>query len=714
VAFELQACLFERLHSSKASYGRSQVKCFVVPMKDGDLVKHELSGSIAKSYVSQITHYHRIQGSVMFHEAALHVVDELHRMGMSDAEILQFPADGKQRFWTHRSSLGWKVNSAELWLLKPKEELLATYHDIPTSLHTLSQGTPSGGVTAELVDVGSGSSKKDYEGKKVKGKIVLANGSAQGIHVQAVVKRGAAGVVTDAFAYEFPKVRETIDLPDAHCYQSIWPTSDNAEKIRFGFSLSKRQGDELRRYLAGGEKVILRAKVDAQLFPGKYDIVTATIRGSSKPEEEIFLIAHLCHPKPGANDNASGSGLLMEIARTLTALIRSSKMKRPARTIRFLWVPETTGTVALLSTRPNMWNRFIAGLNLDMVGEDQEACKSTLHVGMTPDSLPSYLNDLVISTVEDSAKELDPSNQIGLPSNFRHVRGSFSAGSDHAEFVDPTVGIPCVSFTQWPDMFYHTSMDTIDRVSEDSLRRVGWTSVMVALKLANADQRTAMELASLTCSKGYSRIAEASARASQDLFGAIDNPKAKNKAQELAKLVRYHRSRIHHIVKREREAVRSVRRLSNAKELESFTDALAEDIADAGQRELAGVERTVKIIEKDLHQRIPAHPRETKAEMESKGLVPKRLFKGTLGWSLLTDFLGEEGAEVYKKIEKTDSEFMSRTSELINYIDGRRTVYQITEALSAEYGPTDHAHVLRYLRDLEKMKLVSIRSSFAE
>ena len=691
-----------------------QVKFSGTLMKDGRLVRNELSGSMAKSYVSQITRYHRIQGSVMFHEAALYVVDELGRIGLRDAGILQFPADGKRKFWTHRSSLGWKVKSAELYLVKPKEELLASFHDIPTSLHTLSQGTPKEGVTAELVDVGAGNFKKDFKGKKVKGKIVLAKGNAHSVHIAAVVKRGAAGVITDTFAYEFPKVRESIDVPDAHCYQSIWPTSDNAKKIRFGFSLSKRQGDELRKYLANGQKVVLRAIVDAQMSPGKYDVVTATIRGASKPEEEIFLIAHLCHAKPGANDNASGSGLLIEIARTLTALIRSGRMKRPARTIRFLWVPETTGTVALLSAHPDLCSRLIAGLNLDMVGEDQEACRSTLHIGATPDSLPSYLNDLVMSVMENSAKELDPLSQIGLPSNFRYVRGSFSAGSDHAEFVEPTVGIPCVSFTQWPDRFYHTSMDTIDKVSEVSLRRIGWTSTMVALKLANADLRTAMELASLTCSRGTSRIAEASAKASQDLHGALDDLKGKDKLQQLAKLVKNHGCRIEHIVKREREAVRSVRRLASSEELEDFVEVLVEDLADAGQRELAGLERTVKIIERSLKRRIPAFPRETKIERESKKLVPKRRFKGTLAWSLLPDSLDEVGVEAYRKIEKLDSEFMSKTAELVNYIDGKRTVCEITEALSAEYGPTDHAHVLRYLRDLEKMKLVSFQSLPAE
>jgi len=231
---------------------------------------------------------------------------------------------------------------------------------------------------------------------------------------------------------------------------------------------------------------------------------------------------------------------------------------------------------------------------------------------------------------------------------------------------------------------------------------------MVALKLANADQRTAMELASMTCSRGSARIAEASAKASQDLFGAMDDPKGKDRVQELAKLVKSHKSRIEHIVKREQAAVRSVICLDNSEEVQDFVGALIADLADASQRELAGLERVVKMIEEDLKQRIPATPRVTKAERESKRLVPKRRFKGTLPWSLLHDSLDEEGVKVYSKIEKEDSEFMSKTAEIVNYLDGKRTVCEITEALSAEYGPTDLAHVLTYLRDLEKLKLISL------
>jgi hypothetical protein len=106
------------------------------------VVKEELSGSIAKSYVAQISRFHRIQASTMFHEAAEYVKSELLRIGLEDAMIEQFQADGAKKYWTYTSPVGWTVRSAELRLVEPEERLLVSYEDLPQSLHTCSNATP--------------------------------------------------------------------------------------------------------------------------------------------------------------------------------------------------------------------------------------------------------------------------------------------------------------------------------------------------------------------------------------------------------------------------------------------------------------------------------------------------------------------------------------------------------------------------------------------
>jgi len=673
------------------------------------LVKDELSGSVAKSFVAQVSRFHRIQGSTMFHEAAEYVKNELSGLDFQDAVIEQFPADGKTKYWTHTSPIGWEIQSAELRLVEPEEKLLCTYEDCPQSLHTFSKATPVKGVTAELVDVGKGTKEKDYEGKNVKGKFVLATGRARLVHQQAVYKHGAAGVITDTITYEMPNVRESLDIPDAHAYQAIWPTADDLPKVAFGFSLSKRQGNAMRALLQAGKTVKLKAKIDARLFPFHEDVLTATIGGTEEPNKEIFLIAHLCHPKPSANDNASGSGLLLEVARTIKTLIRKGKIPPPARTIRFIWVPETLGTVAYLSRHPELSSRLVAGINLDMVGQNQELCKSTLNLDRTPDSLPSYLNDYVYSLMEETTKEFDNRTPLGLASTFRYRSQAFSGGSDHAEFTEATTRVPCVMLLQWPDLFYHTSMDTIDKVSEDSLKRVGWVVTVAALTLANATHEDIFTLAHQTASKGMTRIMETSVEAVKELIEkkTQTTKDEKNKlANELAKTAAYYTSKIEHVVWREQQSVKSVKRLGEHPELTTLIDKHCEDIRNLGKSETRKLEETLNFIAKTSAIKLEK-PEETQADQEAKRLAPKKLFKGTLNDDVLKKAIGEEEYEWYELIDDKDEDFSKKMAEILNFMDGKRNAHDIIKAVSAEYSPTDPENVMKFLKDLKKAKLVT-------
>jgi hypothetical protein len=680
-------------------------------MNLNELVKNELSGNAAKSFVGQIARFHRIQASTMFHEAAEYVKGELLRMGLKDATIEQFPADGKTKYWTYTSPVGWTVKSGELHLVEPEEKLIVRYEDVPQCLHTYSRATPLEGVTAELVDVGTGTKPKDYEGKDVKGKFVLATGRARLVHEQAVYKHGAAGVITDTITYEMPGVRESIDIPDAHAYQGIWPKAGELDKLAFGFSLSKRQGNQLRALLKKGKPVKLKAKVDAQLFPGHEEVVTATIQGKQKPNEEILLIAHLCHPKPSANDNASGSGLLLEIARTIIALMSSGKIEKPARTIRFFWVPETLGTVAYLSHHEDAFSRYVAGINLDMVGQNQELCKSTLNLDRTPDSLPSYLSDYVFSLIEQSVQEFDKQTHFGPTSTFRYNSTTFSGGSDHAEFTNSTITVPCVMLLQWPDLYYHTSMDTIDKVSEDSLKRVGWIATMAALTLANATAETAFQLANQTASKGIIRIEVTAQKGVEELFRKKEDPKIKDKpaelAKELAKSTFYCKNKMEHAKWREQQATKSVTRFGENPELNALIDRLCEEIASRAQQKTATLGEALSFIAKTLAIAIPAKLEETQAATELRRLIPKRLFKGTLDFDLLKEVLGEKEYEWYREIDEKDSDFDKKAAEVVNFMDSRRSAHNILDAVSAEYSETNPEHLLKFLRDLEKANLIT-------
>src|SRR5690606_40406221 len=111
------------------------------------------------------------------------------------------------------------------------------------------------------------------------------------------------------------------------------------------------------------------------------DVVVAHVRGRGAAGEEIVLSAHLDHAKESANDNASGSAALLDIARSLRELIGSGRLPQPERSIRLIWIPEYYGMMAYVHAHeelrgPELGGKFLANLNLDMVGENLELLHS--------------------------------------------------------------------------------------------------------------------------------------------------------------------------------------------------------------------------------------------------------------------------------------------------------------------------------------------------
>lgn len=446
-------------------------------------VATEFSGERAKENVRGIVAFHRIQASPGYSEARAWVVERLKAMGINDVEVESFPSDGKTRYQTFRSPLAWSVREGELWVEAPVRQRLCRYSDVPPCLTTLSNG---GEWSGELVHVGSGTSAADYEGVDVKGKIVMASGYAALVHREAVINRGALGVVI------YPPADDRPEHPDLVRYNGLWPTWEEKDRVGFGFQISRRQAESLAA-LGAQAPVRLRARVEAEIQPGQLEVISAVFPGGEQPEQEIILIAHLDHPKFSANDNASGSGALLEVARTLKALIDAGEI-RLGRSVRLLWVPEHFGTIAWVDKHRDVGRRALAVLNLDMVGEDLHKTNSILRITRTPDSLPSFLNDLV----ENAAAQVAAADLVA-PTGSRHLfhykMTPYDPGSDHDIFNDSTVGVPAIMFGHWPDWTHHTSEDTLDKVDPTTLRRVGVLATAVALWLATATDADAMVLA---------------------------------------------------------------------------------------------------------------------------------------------------------------------------------------------------------------------------
>jgi hypothetical protein len=150
-----------------------------------------------------------------------------------------------------------------------------------------------------------------------------------------------------------------------------------------------------------------------------------------------------------------------------------------------------TGTYAWLQRR--IEGRGSAGvgaaLNLDMVGEDQEQCGSTLLIERPPHFMGSFAETLLARVREAAPDWVESYSGPGHFSMTRMAEVPFSGGSDHVVLMDPAIGTPCPMLIQWPDRYYHSSHDTPDRCSPASLALAVRCAATWAGFLAGARER---------------------------------------------------------------------------------------------------------------------------------------------------------------------------------------------------------------------------------
>ena len=650
-----------------------------------DLLHEALSGEIAKDHVIQISRHHRIQGSRGYRHSAQYVLDQLRAYGFSENEayIESSPSDGRIVYQTWQSPSGWDIESAELRMVEPFNERIVGYPEVAMSLITYSN---PGDVTAELVWVGSGTSASDYEGKDVAGKFVLATGYGGEVHRNAVLQHGAAAVVVyldDDRAKEYP---------DMLAYTGMWPRTEELDGVTFGFNITNRQGERLRDMLMEGQRVVLHGKASGiGLEPYFMDAVVAHIPGADPNGEQLVICGHLDHPKESANDNASGSAAMLDIARTLKELIESNRMERPKRTITLLWIAEFYGIMAYVDahpelTGPDLGGGFLAGMNLDMVGENLELLHSRMNLTRVPASVPTVLNDVV----ENMAQMVDRMNvrtPRGSLSAFNFRVTPYSGGSDHMVLIDRKIPAMMLGHS---DYTHHTSEDTPDKVDPVELERSEIITTAAMLFLADLNSQQAVDLTYLAGANGAERLGMAARR----MRGMMAAESARENGATWFEV----ENTIRHVADWEREAVGSVLHFNNETLVANAVSAVSEQLTRQEEALLSGLRAYAGDLGVSTRS-TPASPNDDR--------IPYRLTRGPLGSGLPASGLNGEDASWY-----SSREFPFRgnmTFELLNFIDGERTITEIRNALSAEFTPVPTEAVTRYVDDLVKVGVADWR-----
>ncbi len=665
----------------------------------------EASGEIAFNYVSEIIKHHRIQASPGIRAAVHYVVREMGKRGL-EAKVDSYKADGKTYSWSSLHFKEWECSEAELKIIEPYDEacFLARWAESKLSLIQRSHPTPKTGIEAELVLLEKGEEEKDYRGLDLKNKIVITNGDIGRVYDLAVNQRGAIGIIFDGTWIRPPALLEG-ELDDALRYTSFFWVGD--EKPCFGFVITPRKGRWIRKLLKDNKKSVkVLAKVDSKFYEGSTENAIVKING--KTDDEVVIVAHICHPQPSANDNASGSGAAMEAARALNQLIENGTIEKPKRTIKFTFVPEMTGTYNFLASNEKSIPNIVAALNLDMVGEKQSLTGGPLIVERTPESNPSYVNALLVAIYENVRAE---SGNLGGSAKyplFKYAVTPFSGGSDHYIYSDPSVGVGCPMIIQWPDKFWHTSYDTIDKVDPAMLKRVAIMTATYAYSIANADTSDAIWLANEVTTRGKKIITE---KIQSVISKAAEIANEKDAGKELAKLLSELKRIVPYQLDQNIKALQSVRRLNvDDKIYESQERELITELEQVAKFEKIRGEMAIKRIAetKGLSTLPKIRKRLDKKELEAQSIVVKRLFRGPVSTRLRVRKLSWEDRDALWKLGRDHPNSGILGTLAMYWADGKRDLLEISRLVELEAGRTDLQYLMKHFKLLQKMSLVDL------
>lgn len=208
--------------------------------------------------------------------------------------------------------------------------------------------------------------------------------------------------------------------------------------------------------LADGEyEVMIDSSLEnGYLTYGEYFIV-------GKTKEEVVISCYVCHPSL-CNDNLSGVVLTTFLAKYLTNM-------KPFYSYRFLFIPETIGSITWLSLNENMISRIKHGLVVTCVGDAGILTYKKSRIGNAE-------IDLVVTNVLKNSGD-----------KFK-ILDFFPLGSDERQFCSPGFNLPFgllmrTRYGEFPE--YHTSADDLNFVKKEYLTDTFSKYVSIIFTLEN-------------------------------------------------------------------------------------------------------------------------------------------------------------------------------------------------------------------------------------
>jgi len=297
----------------------------------------------------------------------------------------------------------------------------------------------------------------------------------------------------------------------------------------------------------------------------------------------------------------------------------------------------------------------------------------------------------------------------GTRNEFLVDETAYSEGSDHDDYDSSTIAVPSLYLRDWPDIYIHTEHDSLDQIDATKLRRVALLGAASGYTLATLDASNGTRLLAFFTARALQRLArgfERAAALARDV--ALDGRQGWYEAHNL----------LDQQLRRESAAVQSYA-------LFARTDARAASLAvRALQAQSTMLEQWIDALcaQRGVHDFRSAPP--WRADPEASR-IPRRMGEphtaefGPLTYQNYDVLLDRLGVERFSKIAlfHSDSNRLIKTQnsgtlyayEIVNFIDGKRTVGAIRDAVAAELGPIPLKTVENYLEACAEAKIITLQ-----
>lgn len=455
-----------------------------------EMIDAEFNAEQAFETVAYVEQYFRVVGNEGFNNSIYFVEKLLQEEGFIDES--EATSNDRLTYRIERRELEkptWEPISGTLALTSGESIL-----DFNTNRNMIAINSYStdGNEEYDIVYVGEGR-ELNFDGD-VSGKVVFAETSVRYLFSEAVIKRGAAGVLAYRMpSYTNPEVNQT-----SIQFSGI---SLDEEKQSWGILLSYAAKEKLKQALDQGNNRI-DINLNTKIYPSEEFTIVAELKGSKFPKERFVFSAHV--QEPGANDNASGVGALAEVASTSARLLKKGLID-PERTITYLFGDEIVSTNRYITEDEERAKTIKWGMSLDMVGQNTEITGGTFLIEKMPDPgaiwtrgeekhsewggqpltkeemTPHYFNDFILNRFQEQGKAKDWIVNVN----------PYEGGSDHVPFLRND--IPGLLLWHFTDQFYHTDNDRINKVSSTTLKNVG-TGALISALILTGNQESASTL----------------------------------------------------------------------------------------------------------------------------------------------------------------------------------------------------------------------------